>query len=654
MPKENRLRLRLGFHHDLHASEKDRGLGSKVDVRALARQFGRLAVDWVQTDCKGHPGLTSWPSKLPDASICPGLGSDLLGAWSRAAALAGLPLVAHYSGVYDSAAIARHPEWGVQPPEEPQERPGIKDNEATCVRSDYSVKLLIPQILEAAKRYGLAGVWVDGEVWGMKPCYCVRCREEFRRRTGWEAPVEPADPRWPAWWKFLRDSFYEYVANFSREIRRELPEFNVISNWFGSFSMPGPLPAEITRISGDAPSTLAFDVLRQEVRFVSTRGRPWDVMHWTFLLGSHTQKPESVILQEAAITAAYGGDIQLYHQPENRDGRLPEWQIDRIASVYRKLKKYLAICQGSSLFPSVGLLHSEYQLAETTRARNLLVDLDLKAVKGGVYLLADRQIPFDILDEWAAIPRLDELPLLVVPEAAKLSQEMVHAIRTYVHNGGTLLLTGTGGPDVFGTAFLGASLRRRPGRVRMFVWDDVSEGAPVDMEECVILKPARSSQTFGEVAVGPMREKTTPAWCVTLHGRGRVVYSPYAWFRSYFQSRNLETGRALAAVIHKVCPHLPVRVEGAEGVEVIVRKDRRARLAVHLINLRAGATLSLERPLADKVPDVGAIKLSLASALGVKKLSLFSRKHTVSGRRRGSRIEFEIPFAGIHEILTTK
>ena len=48
----------IGMHYDLHARKEDTVLGTRVDD-TLAELLGELDVDFVQTDCKGHPGVLS-------------------------------------------------------------------------------------------------------------------------------------------------------------------------------------------------------------------------------------------------------------------------------------------------------------------------------------------------------------------------------------------------------------------------------------------------------------------------------------------------------------------------------------------------------------------------------------------------------------------
>ena len=63
----------------------------------------------VEDGCKGHPGLSSYPTKVGNQA--PGFVGDPLRVWRQVTAERGVALYMHYSGVWDSEAIRRHPDW---------------------------------------------------------------------------------------------------------------------------------------------------------------------------------------------------------------------------------------------------------------------------------------------------------------------------------------------------------------------------------------------------------------------------------------------------------------------------------------------------------------------------------------------------------------
>jgi hypothetical protein len=56
--------LFFGLHYDLHATVKDTQLGAELTHTHLRERLGKVKPDFVQCDCKGHPGYASYPTKI--------------------------------------------------------------------------------------------------------------------------------------------------------------------------------------------------------------------------------------------------------------------------------------------------------------------------------------------------------------------------------------------------------------------------------------------------------------------------------------------------------------------------------------------------------------------------------------------------------------
>ncbi len=428
--------------------------------------------DFVQTDSKGHPGLTSWFSKTPNASVGPGVVQDALLGWRAATRKLGLPLHAHYSGIFDVAAGSKHPDWCIRAANGQPIGSGFMgmtspNGDKMCPRSGYADELMIPQLLELVDRYGVDGFWIDGDLWAMEPCYCNRCREAFRRKTGIaEPPKEPADPRWPAWWDFTRQSFEEYVTRYCDAIHRHKPGVLVCSNWLQTLHDPGEPRVPTDWISGDNTPVWGLDNCRCEARFISTRGKPWDIMMWCFY-SAHGQfqrpdwamKPVEMLQQEAAVIVALGGNVQTCENPFGgmRTGQLIPWRLKRIGQLADFVHRRRALCQDTETIPQIAVLHSEHHARATAQGGNLFSSVDVAPVQGAVFSLLECHCGVDILDEWALMPRLAEFPVVVVPEQTRLSEKMVDALKAYVRSGGKLLVSGAMVFDRFGGEFLGVS-----------------------------------------------------------------------------------------------------------------------------------------------------------------------------------------------------
>ena len=128
----------FGMHYDLHATANDTELGTHCSPAKLVPMLKIMKPDFVQTDCKGHPGMTSWFTQVPDGTVSPGVVKDAMAQWREATKQLKLPLHCHYSGIWDMAAAKKHPEWTVVP------APGSdRKSEKMCPRSPYLEKLLM-------------------------------------------------------------------------------------------------------------------------------------------------------------------------------------------------------------------------------------------------------------------------------------------------------------------------------------------------------------------------------------------------------------------------------------------------------------------------------------------------------------------------------
>jgi len=193
MPRDNwHTHVFFGLHYDLHAQATDTELGRELTHEHLRERLLRVKPDWIQCDCKGHAGYTSWPTQIGSPS--PGIIRDALRIHRDVTRELGIKLGMHYSGVWDTRAIELHPDWALIHAD------GSADPNFTCRLSGYVDELMIPQMLEIVDKYDVDGFWVDGENWASRPCWCERCRAEFGRRTGLQdVPQAAGDEHWSAW-----------------------------------------------------------------------------------------------------------------------------------------------------------------------------------------------------------------------------------------------------------------------------------------------------------------------------------------------------------------------------------------------------------------------------------------------------------------------
>jgi hypothetical protein len=95
-----------------------------------------------------------------------------------------------------------------------------------------------------------------------------------------------------------------------------------------------------------------------------------------------TAKPPQMLQQEASVTLALGGNVQVYENPPGlRTGQLIPWRMKRMRDVGKFVKARRAVCQGTETLPQVAVLHSETHLY-AKQGRNLHWNLHTQPVRG--------------------------------------------------------------------------------------------------------------------------------------------------------------------------------------------------------------------------------------------------------------------------------
>jgi hypothetical protein len=119
----------LGIHFDFHAGIDCHDVGKNTTQEMVQTIIDRVQPDYIQTDCKGHAGYTSYPTEAGNRA--PGFVGDPLRIWRDVTARNGVALYMHYSGVWDTRAIELHPEWAAIHAD------GTRDKEKTSVFGTY-------------------------------------------------------------------------------------------------------------------------------------------------------------------------------------------------------------------------------------------------------------------------------------------------------------------------------------------------------------------------------------------------------------------------------------------------------------------------------------------------------------------------------------
>ena len=440
MPRDNwHTHVFFGLHYDLHARATDTELGRELTHEHLRERLLRVKPDWIQCDCKGHAGHTSWPTQIGSPS--PGIITDALRIHRDVTRELGIKLGMHYSGVWDTRAIELHPDWALIHAD------SSADPNFTCRLSGYVDELMIPQMLEVVEKYDVDGFWVDGENWASRPCWCERCQAEFRRRTGLQTvPRAAGDEHWSAWLAFHRDLFTEHVTRYTEAVHARKPDCLICSNWMYTMRQPEAVAAPVDYLSGDYSPWWGADRAAVEGRVMDGRGMTWDLMAWGFTrIGGGDMSPWVMktpvhLCQELSEVIALGGAVMVYNQPQ-RSGWLTGWHQELLGDVAEWCRERQEVCFRTETAAEVAILH----LAGHYYTRNdPLFNLGSahEPVEGALHAILENQLSADIMLEHDATARIGRYKLVIVPGQTRLSEPIKSALLEHARAGGAVLLSG--------------------------------------------------------------------------------------------------------------------------------------------------------------------------------------------------------------------
>jgi hypothetical protein len=481
----------LGIHFDFHANAGDTNIGARTTPAMVQQVIDRVRPDYIQIDCKGHPGWSSYPTKVGSAPA--GMVGDPLRIWRDVTRSNGVALVMHYSGVWDQRAVKTHPEWAAR------NAGGQPDGQAASVFGPYVDQLLIPQLRELAGDYGVDGVWVDGDCWGALPDYGADVVKAFCAKTGAAAaPAKKGEPYWNEWMDFNRDGFRAYVRRYVAALQQSHPAFEVYSNWAFSDHMPEPVTIEVAGLSGDFSPEDSVNSARFAGRCLENQGKAWDLMSWSFRRSSRAQKPAVQLMQEAAVVLAQGGGYQAYFKQAHDGAVLDLAQMDVMAEVAKFCRERQPFTHRSEAVPQVAILYSRaghYRdsgrlFAPWGSAGVDLLRRVLKEVVGA-------QQSVQIVSEHHLAGKMKQWPVIVVPGWTYIEAAFRDELAAYAKAGGKLLLVGSGPAALFSAA---------PGS------NIVTVAAPADV-------PAALAKAFPEPLVEVSGSRTVDVSLRRLNGR---------------------------------------------------------------------------------------------------------------------------------------
>jgi hypothetical protein len=305
------------------------------------------------------------------------------------------------------------------------------------------------------------------------------------------------------------------------------------------------------------------------------------------------------------------------------------------------------------------------------------------------HALIEARVPFELVHEAFLTPdRLDHFKLLILADAAALSDAQCAAIRAYVDRGGSVLATFAtslfdetgqrrpdfGLADLFGVSFTGRidgpmqnsylSLDDAKHPVTAGFGDttriingvyriEVTAKAGVTFPSPLTLIPSYPDlpmeDVFPRVAHTDTREIYLREMTNAKHSR--VVYIPWDIDRTFWDVLSVDHGRLLHnAIAWATNEPAPVEVDGPGVIDVTVWRQRDS-MTVHLVNL--SNPMLMKGPLREVIP-IGPqkVRIRLPAGTHAKQVQLLTLgKPLIIDNEGGNTLTLTVPSIDVHEVI---
>lgn len=593
----------FGVHFDLHASEDITDAGLTLTPEMIDTFLTKVRPDFIQIDCKGHPGISSYPTKV--GFHVKGFQKEPLKLWREITEKNNVGLFMHFSGVLDYKVVKEYPEWAVV------KSNGETSTEKVSFFSPYLDKYMIPQLKELSSDYHVDGAWIDGECWAVEPDYSQASIQRWKKETGIsEVPRNPGDQYYPQFIEYTRSLFREHMRTYIDAIHAFNPNFQITSNWSFSSMMPEPVTIDVDFLSGDV--TPQNGVMRSalEARCLAPQGKPWDLMAWGFSWNGGkmpmSNKSTIQLKQEAAQIIAMGGGVQFYYQ-QNRDLSLKPWLATTLSELGTFCRERQSFCHKATAIPQIALLFPTVSYQHNS---NSAFSGPPEQLQGTLNALLDNQYAVEILMEHHLTGKMNQYPLIVIPECDSIAPSFLNELRTYLQNGGNILVLGTQTAGIFNKELGIQSATISEEKVTFISAANRLGSIRSPLLEVKLLPETKTIANFYDVCDYSYPSKTIASSIMQV-GKGKIAAIYFNAGSSYSQYKTPVIRDFIAETIKQLSPEQMVEVTGSHLVHVAVNKLN-GKTYINLINV-AGEHTNQTAIGYDQVPPLIDLKVNIST-----------------------------------------
>lgn len=620
---------------------------SGLDAERLASEAAKAKINFLYVHAKDNQGNAYFNTKIGKKNA--NLGErDWLAEIIAACRSRDIQVGVYFNFSRDNHMWSLKPKWrqrwqdGSFRGEAEQQNP---DWDNMCHNSPYR-EYNLALLRELTANYDIRAYWLDRLDWGgVLPekfsCVCPYCDAKFASEVG--APL-PSNVDWndPIWQKFVlwrSQCISTYAAEIRQTVKAIKPEVVLSLNYYAPLDVFGvwfhgqDLENVLDQVDNMTPEVhyeregyIGLSVFSRLCRAASG-GKPFDL---TLFRGSgdldYISKP-AVQMQLEVLTAAANGGAALFDDLAYPEGLVEPHGFERIGTAYAELERREPWLAGAEPVKYAALYYSKR--SREFYGRNEPQGYML-AFLGAYKALLEAHVPFEIVTDRDLTEKgLADYGLLMLPDAACLSEKQAATIHDYVQGGGnivathkTSLMNELGAPrgdfalrEVLGATYtdlvsLPLSYVRPASEGPLTAGLDV--GVPLmhrDRQLKVsLLRGATSPAALvyaredvnrvSHLADAPLREDSMyPAIVAHQYHKGRSVYFPGRPDAIFAQWGHPEFKRLLINALRWCAENspAPLQVEAPLSVEAtLFKQPAENRLVVHLLNYQSEPGRSLK------------------------------------------------------------
>lgn len=559
-----------GLHFDFHAQATDTTIGKNFSPALIDSFLKMVKPDYIQVDSKGDFGYSSYPTAKGKQAN--GIKTDILAAFRKATLDNNVDLYVHYSSLIDKYSAAQHPEWlNIK-------SDGSKDA-VMAYGGGYTNNVMLPQLKELETKYKINGVWLDDDAWVARLNYSPEFQQKFKATYHLEVPKSSADASYGSWLEFNRQQYLAYFKSYVDELHAVNPDFRIMTNY--AYSSYMPLKPEVDvylsdDIRGKTPYQAAF-----EGRCFAAQNKPWDLMSWAAIVRDNNTsgyKSLNQMEQEAGNALALGGGFETYWF-QRKDGSLPSQSFKQMAQIIAFCKERKEYCFNNKIVPQIGLFYSYNSWKDSiSNTGALFSNTGANGLAEMMKIMIDEEQSVDIIMQHELTNKLNDYPVIIIPEWNNLGSGIINELLDYVNNGGNLIVSGAKAVKPFASA-AGVSLSENVSSTFNFNYNNQTGSFNTNFHPAVV-----QNKNINALGTANISNTNYPLATISAYGKGKIALVYFDVKDFYSQHGSQLVKNIFNDITTQLFASPIVKIVNASNVEQVVT-TKNNHLFIQLVNM---------------------------------------------------------------------